>query len=284
PLPGGAATAALALARGPIVVVERGALTGLDPGSGRTLWRLAPPGAARLEVAPFGGIAAAGADTGFVYGVDAAGRVAWRVRVPGPVARPPAPAGRACLALAEADPGAALLAIDPASGARLWESRLDLTPSGPPIAWGRRIAVAGTIGGDPAIAALERTGAPAWTVAPPLLAGPPALAAAGALLVARDPGGAVVALGRDGAIRWSRPAGPGHVELGSASPAIARATVVVPAADGLAALDARTGEIVGAIPGAAPSRLAVDAALGVTAMDADGVASGWRLATHLSVV
>ncbi len=32
------------------------------------------------------------------------------------------------------------------------------------------------------------------------------------------------------------------------------------------------------------SRLAVDAGLGVVAMDADGVASGWRLATHLSVV
>jgi outer membrane protein assembly factor BamB len=93
-----------------------------------------------------------------------------------------------------------------------------------------------------------------------------------------------VALGRDGAVRWSRPAGPGQAGLGTAPPAIARATVVVPAADGLAALDARTGEIVGAIPGAAPSRLAVDAGLGVVAMDADGVASGWRLATHLSVV
>ncbi len=72
--------------------------------------------------------------------------------------------------------------------------------------------------------------------------------------------------------------------LGTAAPAVARATVVVPAADGLAALDARTGEIVGAIPGAAPARLSVDAGLGVVAMDADGVASGWRLATHLSVI
>jgi hypothetical protein len=54
--------------------------------------------------------------------------------------------------------------------------------------------------------------------------------------------------------------------------------------DGLAALDVRTGEIVGAIPGAAPSRLAVDASLGVVALDADGVATGWRLGTHLSVV
>jgi hypothetical protein len=94
----------------------------------------------------------------------------------------------------------------------------------------------------------------------------------------------VSALGRDGGARWSRPAAPGQALLGTAPPAVARATVLVPAADGLAALDARTGEIVGAIPGAAPFRLLVDAALGVAAMDADGVASGWRIATHLSVV
>ncbi len=284
PLPGGAPTAAIALARGPLVVAERGALTGLDPGSGRTLWRLEPPGASRLEVAPFGGIAVAGAETGFVYGIDAAGRVAWRVRVPGPIVRAPSAAGRACLAIADAEPGAAVVAIDPASGARLWESRLDLVPAGPPLPWGRRLVVGGTIGGDPAICALERTGAADWTVAPPLLAGAPALAAAGALVVARDPRGAVVALGRDGGVRWSRSAPPGHPVLGTAPPAVARATVVAPAADGLAALDARTGEIVGAIPGAAPSRLSVDAGLGVVAMEADGIASGWRLATHLSVV
>jgi outer membrane protein assembly factor BamB len=94
----------------------------------------------------------------------------------------------------------------------------------------------------------------------------------------------VVALGRDGAARWSRPAAPGPPVLGTAAPAVARGTVLVPAADGLAALDVRTGEIVGAIPGAAPSRLAVDARLGVVAMDADGVTGGWRVGTHLSVI
>jgi hypothetical protein len=283
-LPGAVPTAAHALARGPLLLAEPGALTGLDPVSGRTLWRLEPPGATRVEVAPFGGIAAAATDTGFLYGIDAAGRTAWRVRGPGPFARPPAAAGDACLAVADADPGAALLAVDPASGARLWEARLDLLPSGPPLAWGRRLAIAGTIGGDPTVCALERTGAPAWTAAPPLLAGTPALAAAGGLLVVRDPRGALAALGRDGAARWSRPAGPGHPGPGTAPPAVARGTVVTPAAEGLVALDARSGEIVGVVPGAAPSRLRVDAALGIAAMDADGVAAGWRLATHLSVL
>jgi hypothetical protein len=60
--------------------------------------------------------------------------------------------------------------------------------------------------------------------------------------------------------------------------------VLVPAGDGVVALDAASGEIVGALAGAAPARLAVDGALGVAALDADGLATGWSLATHLSVV
>ncbi len=284
PLPGAAPTGAVALARGPFVLVEPGALTGLDAGSGRTLWRFEAPGATRLFAAAFGGIAAAGADTGFLYGLDAAGRLAWRLRAPGPIVRAPAAAGRACLAVAVDDPGAALLAVDPSSGLRRWEARLEFVPSGVPVAWGRRVAVAGAIGGDPVVTVLERSGAPAWTAAPPILAGLPALAAAGGLLVVRDVRGGLVALGREGAARWSRPPRPDHPLPGIAPPAVARGTVVSPAGDGLAAVDARTGEIVGAIPGAAPSRLAVDAALGVAAMDADGLAAGWRLTTHLSVV
>ncbi len=284
PLPGAAPSGAVAFARGPCVLVEPGALTALDPGSGRTLWRFEPPGAARIVAAPFGGIVAAGADTGFLYGLDAAGRTAWRVRAPGPVSHPPAAAAGLCLALAAAGPGAVLLAVDPASGTRRWEAALDLVPSGPPVAWGRRLAVGGGVAGDAAVTVLERTGAPAWTAAPPLLSGSAALAAAGSLLVARDPRGAVVALGREGAARWSRPALPDHPAAGAAPPAVARGTVVVPAGDGLVALDARTGEIVGALPGAAPARLAVDGALGVCALDADGLATGWRLSTHLSVV
>ncbi len=283
PLPGALPSGAIALARGPFVLVEAGTLTGLDPGSGRTLWRFEPPGATRLHAAAFGGIAAAGADTGFLYGLDAAGRLAWRLRGPGPFERPPAAAGRLCLAAAAVDPGAALIAVDPATGARAWEQPLDFLPAGPPLPWGRRIVAAGAMAGDPAVTVLDRGGAPAWTAAPPLLAGAPTIAVAGAFLVARDPRGAIVALGRDGAVRWSRPARP-EPPPGGAPPAVARGTVIVPAGDGLAALDARTGEIVGAIPGASPWRLSVDAALGIAAMDPDGSASGWRMATHLSVL
>jgi outer membrane protein assembly factor BamB len=119
-------------------------------------------------------------------------------------------------------------------------------------------------------------------VVPPL-SGPPTIGAAGPLLVARDPAGALVALGRDGSSRWTRPAPAGAPAPGAVPPAIARGTVIV-AADGVTALDARTGEILAAIAGVAPVRVAVDASLGLALLDADGLATGYRVATHLSLV
>ncbi len=276
-------SAAILLADGPLLLVEGGAATALDLSSGRLLWRFEPPGAARIGATAFGGLAVLTADTGFVYGIDAAGGIAWRIRAPGPVARPAAAAGSLCLALAAVDYGTVLLALDPVSGARRWEAVLDLVPSAPPVPWGRRIALAGSLGGDPIIAAVERTGALAWTVAP-ALSGLPSVAAAGPLLAVRDASGALAALRRDGRTCWTRPARSDHAPPGSAAPAVARGTVLAPAGDGIAAVDARTGDIVGAIPGAAPARLWVDAALRVVAMDADGLATGWQLATHLSVL
>lgn len=283
PLPGGVVAAAAALPRGPLVLVEGGAVTALDPGTGRTLWRFEPPGATRLAVAPFGGVLAIASDVGLLYGLDLAGRMAWRLRAPGPLLRPPASSGGLCLALAASDPSPALLAVDASTGERRWEAVLDLAPTGAPLAWGRRIAVVGTVGGDPVVTVLERTGQSAWSAAPPL-EGTVAAAAAGPLLVVRAASGAVVALGRDGTPRWSRPPRSDQGAACGAPPAVARGTVVVAVADGIHALDASTGEIVGAIPGVAPVRLEADAALCVAAMDADGLATGWRLATHLSVL
>jgi outer membrane protein assembly factor BamB len=283
PLPGAAPSAAVAFPRGPLVVVEPGAATGLDPGSGRTLWRFEPPGAARIVATPFGGVLAVGADTGIAYGLDAAGKVLWRLRAPGPVLRAPSPAGGLCLVLAVADPGTALLAVEPASGQRRWEAPLDVAPGASVVAWGRRLAVAGALGGEPIVTALERSGAPAWTVSPSLDA-PVAAVGAGALLVVRAGSGAVVALGRDGGSRWSRPAPAVREASRGPAPAVARGTVISAAGDGIQLLDAQSGELAGAIATPAPARLVADASLSVAALDAEGVASGWRLATHLSVV
>ncbi|HTN50826.1 MAG TPA: PQQ-binding-like beta-propeller repeat protein, partial [Anaeromyxobacter sp.] len=226
----------LAPAGGLLVSVEAGTLRGLDPSSGEQRWRFAPPGASRLHAVAAGERVVAGADTGFVYGIEGSGRTAFRVLGPGPVVRP-ASAGRgACLLTCAVDPGAALLALDAATGRRRWEAPLDFVPTSGPVAWGRRHALAGGLAGDAMVTALSAEGAPVWLVSPPL-SGAPTLAAAGALLVARGPDGALVALGRDGSVRWSRAAAPGAHPPATLAPAVVRGTVLA-AGEGLVALDA----------------------------------------------
>ena len=261
PLPGGPLAGMVALARGPIAVAAAGALTGLDPATGRTLWRFEAPGGPRLWPAAQGRITAVAAESGFLYGLDPTGRLAWRVLAPGPLLRPPTPSPAGCLVLAEAGAGAVLLAVDPATGLRRWEAPLDLAPAGPPLPWGRRLAVPGTVAGDPAVSVVDREGTVSWTVAPPLT-GAPALAAAGPVLVVRDAEGALAALDAAGGQAWSRPAPAGHPAPGAAPPVAARGTVLV-SGEGVSCVDAR---------------------LAVAALDADGVGTGHRLATHLSVV
>jgi outer membrane protein assembly factor BamB len=279
---GGPAASLLGLAAGPLVAVEAGSLTGLDPGTGWPLWRFEPPGAHRLAVTAVGPLAVVGADTGVVYGLDGGGRTAFRVLGPGPVLRPPALCRGACLVTCAAGPGAALLALDPASGRRLWEAPLDFVPSFGPIPWGHRLALGGGLAGEPIVAAIDAGGGTAWVTSPPL-SGAPTLAAAGAFLVARGPDGALVALGRDGRVAWSRAAlAPGHAPA-QLAPQVVRSTVLT-AGEGISVLDARSGEPVGAIPGLSPAFLSVDAALSVVAVDAEGQAASHRLATHLSVV
>ncbi|MGC3998385.1 MAG: PQQ-binding-like beta-propeller repeat protein [Anaeromyxobacter sp.] len=293
PAPGAEPRGAAGLRRGPWALVEPGAVTGLDPRTGATLWRFAAPGASRLCACAFGGVLVVAGDTGFVHGLDAEGRLVWRVRAPGPALVGPQPGAGSCLVACEAGTAAALLALDPATGVRRWQAALELAPAGPVMPWGARLAVPGTIGGDAAVALVERSGAVAWT-AQPALGGAPALAATGALpagperpasgaglLVVQDRTGALVALDATGATRWARPAG--HASHASGPLRAARGTVVL-GGEGVTCLDAATGEIVGALPAAAAARLVVDPELGIAALDLDGQVTAWRLGLHLSVV
>lgn len=282
PLPGAAPTAALGLPRGPVVLVEPSAATGLDPGTGRTLWRFEPPSASRLHAAPFGGVAVVAADTGAVYGIDAAGGVAFRLHVPGPPLFAAVPACGAAVVVAADDPVARLVAIDPASGRRAFEASLEFVPTAPPLGAGTRVFVAGTFGGDPLVTAVDRGGALAFTEPPPL-SGPVAIAALGAGVVAQDAAGAIAALSRDGAERWTFARTAGHAIPAPPPPSVVRG-IVVAGGDGVVALDARTGAPLGLFPGVAPARLLVRPDLSVCALDADGAVAAWRLGTHLSVV
>jgi len=280
-LPGATLAGAALLSGGPLALIEPGAVTGVDPESGRTAWRFTTPGASRTWAAAFGGVLVAGSDAGFLYGLDAGGRLLWRIRAPGPLLRGPTPWVGTCLALCEAAPGSVLLAVDAASGVRRFEAPLDLVPSGPPHAWGQRLVLGGTVGGDPVITALRRSGDPAWTTAPPL-AGAPEVLPAGRLLVVRDVSGGLVALGRDGRPVWARPA-PEAAWRGPRPLGLARDTLAV-AGEGIACHALANGEILGALPGVSAAHLAVDGELTVAALDLDGLLTVHRLRTHLSVV
>ena len=280
PLPGAAPSGAALLRGGPIVLAEPGAVTGLDLSTGAHSWRFSAPGASRTLVTGFGSLVVAGSDTGFLHGLDAEGRLVWRVRAPGPLLFGPTAWGGSCLALCETATGSALLSLDAATGVRRFEAPLELTPCGPPAPWGGRLAIPGTVAGDPVVTVLQRDGAPSWTAAPPL-SGAPAVLPSGSLLVVRGALGGLTALERDGRPRWTRPGGPSSGRAGGLS--LSRETVVA-AGEGVSCHALETGELVGALPSVSAKLLLVDRELTIAALDVDGFLTVHRLATHLSLV
>jgi outer membrane protein assembly factor BamB len=272
----------LAVAGGRVAAVAGGSAWTFDAASGAPGWAFDSPGALRLEVGRFGPMLVVAADTGLVHGLDPEGAVLWRLRGPGPVAAAVAAGTGACLLLFRAPLGAALVAVDAATGRRRFEAPLDLTPTGAPVPFAGRIAVAGLVAGDPIVAVLEADGSPAWTGTVPLGAGPVALAPAPASLLAKSADGACALLGRDGAPLWVH--GPGGTPaVGNLPPVAWRALVLVPAED-VAVLDLRRGRAVGHLPAAAPARLLVAGEDAAWALDGDGLAVGARLDSHLAVV
>jgi hypothetical protein len=129
---------------------------------------------------------------------------------------------------------------------------------------------------------LDGAGHPAWTAAPQLHGRLALAAGPRGALIGRDAKGALLALDRAGAAQWQTPPPAGHPPPGHLAPRVVRSAVLA-AHEDLAVHDAATGALLGAAPGLAPVRLLVDPELRVAAMDADGVVTVLRLATHLSV-
>jgi len=282
--PGAAPPRALVpLAGGQVAVLEGGRLAAVALGSGRTSWSFESPGAVRLSAARFGPVLVLAADTGLVHGLDPEGRVLWRLRGPGPLAEGPALGASSCLLLFHAPLGAALSGVDAATGRRRLQASLDVTPTGPPVAFAGRLAVPGTVGGDFLVTALEADGSPAWTSSPSLGTGPFALTPARSSLLVKTADGSCASLARDGAARWARSREGAAASVGNLAPVVARDLAFV-ASEEVEILDLERGERLGRLPATAPRSLLVTEDLFAWALDGEGLLTAARLRGHLSVV
>ncbi len=169
-----------------------------------------------------------------------------------------------------------------ASGLRTFEASLDFAPSGAPLRFCGRIAIAGTVGGDVVVAALEEDGTPAWTEPSPL-GGAVVITPLPSGLLAKAPDGSCAALDRQGRVVWSRSCDGHAAPPGNLEAIPVRGVLVVPAEE-VDLLDAATGQPIGRMPIHAPARLRVDADLTTWALDAEGLVTGARLLGHLSVL
>ena len=283
-LPEGGVREVVRLTGGLTLAVGRDCAAAVDPGGGRVVWSFAPPAAHELRALALGPLAVVGSDAGFLYGVEAAtGRVAWRLRLPGPLAAPPTSHGDGCLALCVTELGGSLLALDAATGRRRFEVPLDVTPAGAPVPFAGLLAVAGTVAGDPVVAAVDPAGRLVWEDAPPLGSGAPALSPLPAGVLAKTAQGACVALDRRGDTLWSRTQQAAHPPPGNVPAVVGRGVALVPG-ERLDVLDATSGRLLGHAPLAAPVRLVADARLDAWGMDAEGLVTAVRLETHLSLL
>ncbi|HET7754310.1 MAG TPA: PQQ-binding-like beta-propeller repeat protein, partial [Anaeromyxobacteraceae bacterium] len=276
--------AAFALRGGPLVLAYARALEALDVGSGRTLWTFVAPGASALHAAGSGALAIVASEAGLAYGIDETGRTAWRVRLPGPAAAPARHVSEGALLASATALGGALLLVDPATGTRGWEAPLDFVPSTAPAAFAGLLATTGTIGGDPVVTALDpASGRALWTESAPVPGGPLALASLPSTVIVKTASGTCAAISREGSVLWTQRRAAPHPPSANLAPVPARGLVLVPS-EQVQVLDPATGAVLGSARCGAPAHLHVGADLSLVAMDAEGLVTALRVATHLGVV
>lgn len=261
-----------------VVLAEGRILLGLALETGRTVFRLAPPGASRIAVAVAGPLAAVAADTGMVYAADAAtGDLAWRARLDEPAIAVAVTSGRVMVATSGKD-GATLHGFDARSGARAFRLSPGLSTASAlrPVPGGVVASGEGRDGGE--LLEIGVGGEVRWRIG--WFAGKaPAIAASGRALFAR--GSQEVCRIEDGRRLWRAPTAPG------ATPVICRGVVALPG-DRLALLDATNGREI-SMTGVSGDLPAADHVLGssqgiLVVGDREGTVAGVRLAGALAVL
>ncbi len=252
--------------------------------TGAIAWRYQAPQAVSVSLATAADRLYVAADGGSLYALEPGdGSLAFRVRAgmafEGPLA---VGAGMVC-ALGRREGALFLLAVDQLSGRPLLTRPLPLESAGAPLVWRRRILVPGLSEGVPSVVALSPSGRELFQYRVERAPGMPALSVCGGRLLLGLRDGGVVCLDGRGRFLWR--AGALGLELDRALPPQVRRAVVVAPGDPVRALDLSTGAVVGELPPIQGlSALAVSPSLEVFAVDEDGFASAFVLATHLSLV
>jgi outer membrane protein assembly factor BamB len=193
-----------------VTTLAQRAAIGLDPVTGRELWRFAPPRTQRAWVSAAGARVLVATDGGVLHGLDAAtGQLRFSVRASMPCTGPALTTGRrAVLVLRRADAAGVLvcdaLARGDASpaGTVAWSTELALAAPGPAVTSRGRVYVTGHRGGQALVVAISGRGEVLWERPTPLEpASQLAVAFEQGLLVTDARGGAVRLLA-DGQPSW----------------------------------------------------------------------------------
>ena len=176
-----------------------------------------------------------------------------------------------------------LAAVDSASGRPRLARPLPLRAAGAPLYHRGRVVLGGVADGESHVLAYKLSGEEAWRATLGSSCGVPALSAHGGRVYASLRDGSVACVGAGGKLAWKVP-GCG-LELDHAALPIVRRGVLIAAGDPMRALDPATGALLCELPATQGlSALALGTPLDVFAIDDDGVAACFQLATHLSVV
>ncbi|MGI5864075.1 MAG: PQQ-binding-like beta-propeller repeat protein [Myxococcales bacterium] len=252
--------------------------------TGRTAWQFRIPQAFRIATNTADDRAFVAADNGFLYALDVvAGQVVFRVRSGCAFEGPLAVGSRIVASLGRTDGALWLAAIDALSGRSHVARPVQMQSAGAPVLLRRQILVGGTSEAVSTVAAYTAGGRELFRTSLEARGGIPALVVYQSRIYCTLRDGSVTCLDSRGKRIWAAP--PAGIELDRALPAVIRRHVLIAPGDPIRALDPADGRVLCDLPPTLGlSAMAVSRKLDVFAIDDDGVAGCFKLATHLSVV
>lgn len=267
-----------------LCVLEGARVAAVLTATGRTVWQFVAPQAGRVSACVVRDRVYAATDNGFLYALNAAdGLPVFRVRSNGSFEGALAVGAGAVVTLGRQDGALWLTAVDAATGRPRLTRAVPLRAAGSPLPWRRLIVQGGVSDGESVVVGFSRTGEEAFRAPLGAPCGVPCLALGAGHVFASLRDGSVTCLKPDGSVAWK--AARRGLELEHALPPVLRRGVLLAPGDPMRALDPKTGALLCELPlTQGLSALTVGPKLDVHAVDDDGVAACFQLATHLSVV